>query len=565
MKNSTLLYFVSIVFGILIIISCKSGRHNKTFQAESERKVNTELVSSMLKDSMYYVELKCTPYSCLASELDSLYILTDYNLAWIDVKNINQAFNKADTLIAAINNAPTHGLDPEFYRISEIIALEDEIANEYDDTTYPIERKLVELDYLLTSAYFNYGYHLFYGRAELDQIIESWIGKYQPISFANHLLEALKSDNIMESIADLTPRNTEYENLRKGLALYRKIQENGGWEPIMLPKEKLELGDSLPEVLALKNRLRLTHDYASIFEEDNELYDEYLKKAVADFQERNGLTPDGVVGKSTIDMINIPVDKKIDKIKLNMERLRWRQANFEGDFIVVNIPAYQMKLFKDGRESLDMKVIVGESYDHETPIFSDSMEYIAFSPTWNVPLSIARNEMLPKLKADCNYLDKMNCDAYAGWTGNEKPINCCAQNIKNYTSSNFNWRIVQRPGPGNALGKVKFIFPNSKNIYLHDTPTDHLFNRTERDFSHGCIRVEKPADLAYTLLKDQGYTEVDVYENMNLTEPKNVALKEKLPVYITYRTAWVDEKGKVNFRPDIYNYDAAQLKSMDIL
>jgi len=259
--------------------------------------------------------------------------------------------------------------------------------------------------------------------------------------------------------------------------------------------------------------------------------------------------------------MNISARRKADIIALNMERMRWMPTNVGQHFIEVNIPEYKLRVYNKKKKALEMKVIVGKEYT-STPVFSDTLKYLVLSPTWTVPMSIKAYEMLPKLKEEPTYYTKKNYKFYKGWnTSNE--VNPATIDWSQYNGKDFPFNVVQQPGPTNSLGLVKFIMPNDMSIYLHDTPTDYLFERTERAFSHGCIRLEKPEVLANYLLRDQkNWGSARINEFLHKPSPEKVYLEKDYHVQLAYFTAFVDEKGAMNFRDDIYGHDDQQLKEL---
>jgi L,D-transpeptidase YcbB len=262
----------------------------------------------------------------------------------------------------------------------------------------------------------------------------------------------------------------------------------------------------------------------------SERFDDSLEAAVKAFQKRNGMGPDGVMGSSFFGELNIPLNEKIRKLIINMERTRWIPLNLSQHYIIINIPAFTLFAYDRDTLTFNMNVVVGKDV-HQTVVFSGDIKYIVFSPYWNVPPSIMKAEILPAIGKNPGYLKKNNME----WNGNS---------------------IRQKPGPSNSLGLVKFLFPNSYNIYLHDSPAKSLFGAQMRAFSHGCIRLAEPKKLAVYLLNDDaGWNEEKINAAMHAGKEKYVTLKNPVPVYIGYLTAWVDGQGKLNFRKDIYNRD----------
>jgi murein L,D-transpeptidase YcbB/YkuD len=248
------------------------------------------------------------------------------------------------------------------------------------------------------------------------------------------------------------------------------------------------------------------------------------------FQRRHGLKEDGVVGGKTLRFLNEPIQNRIEQILVNMERMRWVPAQPQGDYILVNIPQYRLAVFENGKPSFAMNIVVGTS-QNRTVIFTGNLKYVVFSPYWNVPPGILKNEVLPAIRRDPSYLERNRMEMANGG-------------------------VRQKPGPWNALGKVKFLFPNQYNIYLHDTPSKNLFGEESRSFSHGCIRVAEPQKLAeWVLRKDSSWTRRRIEQAMDAGKEKYLTVKDTIRVYIAYFTAWVDDKGKLNFRDDVYGHD----------
>jgi murein L,D-transpeptidase YcbB/YkuD len=267
----------------------------------------------------------------------------------------------------------------------------------------------------------------------------------------------------------------------------------------------------------------------------SDLFNAELVEAVKAVQKRYGLKADGVIRHSLVQKLNIPVSNRIEQMLINLERMRWLPKEPTGDRVVANIPEYKLHVFKNGEEVFDMNIIVGQE-GHRTVVFTDKLQYIVFSPYWNVPRSIVRNEILPALDRDPNYIVRNNMEQTGFSDG--LPV------------------IRQKPGGKNALGRVKFIFPNSFSIYFHDTPAKSLFSKQQRAFSHGCVRLAEPKKLAEYLLKDNTYwTPERIQKAMYSGKEKWVKLEESIPVALFYFTAWVDNEGKLNFRDDIYGHD----------
>lgn len=327
--------------------------------------------------------------------------------------------------------------------------------------------------------------------------------------------------------------NPAYSALKDRLGKYVDIAKKGGWPQISITKRRLKKGMKAPEIVTIKRRLQITGDLRG--NDSTSIFDDALVTAIRNFQGRLGYTPTGVIPDSLIKEMNVPVAKRIEQIIINMERMRWMATRQDGNLIVVNIPAFVLHVYEGNKKAFDMDVVVGKE-GHNTMMFNGDLNQVVFCPNWNVPQSIVQKEILPAMEKDKNYLEKQNMEI----TGEEEGMPV----------------IRQLPGEKNALGKVKFLFPNSFNIYFHDTPAKSLFEKDKRAYSHGCIRLKEPGKMANYVLRDQPeWTPARIEEAMNAGKEKFVKVKDPIPVLITYYTAWVDENGQLNFRDDIYGHD----------
>ncbi len=318
---------------------------------------------------------------------------------------------------------------------------------------------------------------------------------------------------------------------------------------------KLQKGDQGPRILQLRQRLWMTKDLDDKNSLSNDVYDDDLESAVKNFQLRHGLNVDGVAGVATIKLMNQSLEDVIHKLQANVQRFRDMEEDFGEHYIYVNIPDYRMQVIKDGRRELAMRVIVGTP-KNKTALFSDEMEYVVLSPKWHVPYSITTKEILPKLKNDPEYLAKRNYRIIPTNVSEDgEPFDASKIDWNNVDVNNLNFRLVKDAGSENDLGYYKFIFPNQNNIYLHDTNSRRMFANDSRALSHGCVRISRPLDLAEYLLSGAGWTRDSLEKTAKAGREKFVTLETKLPVHIRYFTAWVDEKGRLNLRSDIYNYD----------
>lgn len=389
---------------------------------------------------------------------------------------------------------------------------------------------LAELELQLTQQFFNYVAYAYTGSVDPEML--KWHIPRKQID-AISLLDSLVA-NHGQDLEQWEPVSKQYTALKNALLPLYEIEKNAVWEEISLgDAKKYEEGDEGAFVSQLKKKLQLTGDLPGA--DTSSIFNPELSAAVKQYQRRMGLTADGVVGKNVIHELNVPIRKRIEQLLINMERMRWMPNIPDGNGVLVNIPQYELHVLEEGEIVFQMDIVVGKT-GSETVIFADEIQYVVFSPYWNVPRSIVRSEIYPAMQKNPNYLAEKNMEQLG--FSNGLPI------------------IRQRPGNSNSLGRVKFIFPNSYNIYLHDTPSRSLFGAERRAFSHGCIRVSQPAQLAeYLLRKQKDWTPEKIAQAMRANTEKWVSLDDPLPVFISYFTAWVDQEGLLNFRQDVYGHD----------
>ncbi len=369
-------------------------------------------------------------------------------------------------------------------------------------------------------------------RKEMERFIPR--KKEDPILLADSLISKKHKDEKYYGDA-----NKSYKLLKNELVKYVAIAKAGGWPQITVPAKQLKKGTSSPAVLQLKKRLQISGDIAV---DTTPVFNDALETGIRNVQTRFGYTPTGIVTDALIKNLNVPAVDRVKQLLLNMSRTQWLITEPKGPLILVNIPEFVLHVKEGATKVFDMPVVVGKEA-HSTMMFTGNLNQVVFSPYWNVPSSIVKNEILPSIQKNPNYLASQNMES----TGNEGGLPV----------------IRQLPGPKNSLGKVKFLFPNSFNIYFHDTPAKALFEKDRRAYSHGCIRLSDPAKMANYLLKDQPeWTPEKIDEAMNSGNEKYVKLKNIVPVLITYYTAWVDEAGLLHFADDIYGHDKAVMAKM---
>ena len=366
---------------------------------------------------------------------------------------------------------------------------------------------------------------------------------------------AAQAEDLPGLLQRYRPQTPRYERLKAALVRYRALAAQGGWAPIA-EGPVLKPGMTDPRVPALRRRLALWGDLEiASAAADPELYGADLVRAVARMQWRHGLEPDGVVGRKTLAAFNVPLEQRIRQMTINLERRRWMPDDLGERFIFVNLADFVLKVVEKEKTILDMRVVVGKPF-HMTPVFSHEMTYVVMNPYWNVPPSIASKELLPKIKQNVSYLAENNFELFTDWSSGAGKLDPQGVDWARVNGSSFPYKLRQGPGDGNALGRMKFMFPNRFNVYLHDTPAKALFKKDQRSFSHGCIRVHHPELLgAVVLAKTEGWPLSRIEETIAGGERRVVTLAAPLPVHISYLTAWVNKDGSLHFRDDIYGRD----------
>jgi len=519
--------------------------------AEPTRDLVTEHLKSQLEVSQtcpaYYIGQE----RCYASKALPLFYRTrDYRPAWVTETGLSP---QVDTLITTISQASSEGLNPDDYHLSKIEDLLS-IARFLKEKGLWSDPKLVaDLDFLLTDSFLVYGDHLMNGRVDPMSLKSTWFNYRKHADLPDTLRAALEQNSVADTLNGLVPRYSAYAKLRDALSRYRQIADNGGW-PAVPEGPSLKKDMVSDRITLLRLRLRAEGDLPPSEDMGGPLFDEKVETAVKAFQKRHGLDDDGVVGAKTLEAMNITAVERVQQLVVNMERWRWLPHDMGTRYIMVNIADQSLKVMDRGEEVLGMRVVVGKPF-WSTPVFSATMTYLVFNPYWNVPPGIASKETIPKTRKNPNYLRENNLKIISGWGADLREVDPSAIDWQTVSYRGFPYRFRQDPGPENSLGRVKFMFPNKFHVYLHDTPSRNLFQKTARAFSHGCIRVEKPLELAEYLLQGTEWNRERIEaETENRTE-KVVRIPQPIPVRIFYWTAWVDENGVAQFRPDIYNRD----------
>lgn len=481
-----------------------------------------------------------------SSYLTSVYKNNNYSLLWTSSKNIKD-------LIIILEASYYEGLHPKDYHIDYIKANSSEISNNSDP------QKKAKFDIIFTSAILTYAGHLIQGKVHPTSLDPSW--NYNPRLIPDTaeflVLDHLEKESLIEGVNSIKTKMPMYAKLKQWFVKYDSILKAGGdIKQIEYPNKALRLGDTSEVVTSLKIHL---NNYGISVDNTNEVFDEELDKALKEFQLHNGLEDDGIAGKKTYAALNLSLEDKIDKIRVNLERCRWINNEIPADYLLVNIADFNLYLWRNHKMVYKSRVVVGKE-KHETPVFTSNIKYLVFNPTWTVPYSIATKETLPRLKKDPSYLSKHNMTLLRGGT----VVDPSTINFNEYSTRKFPFTVRQEPGSNNALGQVKFIFPNKYSVYLHDTPSKGYFNRSERTFSHGCIRVQNPLLLAEQLLEDKGYDQKKINEVLDTKKLTNVNLSKPLPVMLMYWTCYENEVNKqLYFFSDVYKRDEKLLSELN--
>ncbi|RYY88078.1 MAG: hypothetical protein EOO15_09930 [Chitinophagaceae bacterium] len=472
-----------------------------------------------------YIATNNVPDS-IARRMTSFYNARNYQYAWFASNGLTEQargfWNLLDYTINHVNDSSLRN-KPLQKRMDALTSEESLRFSAGDKTTLQTEFQLSQafLKYML-----NYYADGQVKRKEMERFVPR--KKEDAQYLADSLLTKKHKDN--KYYEDVNPA---YAALKQEAGRYLEIVRKGGWQPITGSVKSLKAGAASPMALQLKQRLALTGDMPA--GDTTAVYNDTLEQGIRSFQQRLGYTPTGKLTDAQLKDLNVPAQTRLEQIVMNMERMRWMPVAPSGNLIVVNIPEFVLHVYEGKQKAFDMNVVVGKE-GHSTMMFNGDLNQVVFSPYWNVPPSIVRNEILPKLSSNPGYLESQNMEQVGTEGGLPK--------------------IRQRPGPDNSLGRVKFLFPNSFNIYFHDTNAKGIFSKDKRAYSHGCIRLEEPEKMAqYLLRNDPQWDPGSIESAMNAGTEKYVKLKNPVPVVITYYTAWVDESGRLNFRDDIYGHD----------
>ncbi|WP_300465436.1 L,D-transpeptidase family protein [Desulfobacula sp.] len=466
---------------------------------------------------------------------------------------------RAGIILKYLKNAGNEGLDPDDYQVETIADL----------WTDPNLESLAKLDTLLTYNMVKYVHDVSYGQLKPyivnpELFAEAGERGFDPLAMIETILATENLDAFFQS---LPPHHRQYRGLRKGLLHYGRLKYSGQWQ-MLSDSKSIRPGDEDERIVAIRKRIALLEN-ASMEDSktgNSSVYDDTLLEKVVLFQQNHGLYQDGILGRNTIRELNISPEDRLTQIKVNMARWRWQDHSLGDKYILVNIANYRLYTYAAGELEFSLPVIVGK-FQHQTPVFSDRIKYLELNPYWNVPPSIARNEDLPELRKNPNYLVEKNIRLFSNWQEDGVELDSTVIDWGRVSPTEMaRFKLRQDPGPTNALGRVKFVFPNRYAVYLHDTPAKNLFSEQKRSFSHGCIRVSEPEKLAVFLLDAEGseWNSARVNDLINLGKRTVLKIHPPIHVHITYQTAWVDKDDQIIFNGDVYGRDEKLYKALFI-
>ena len=530
---------------LLFLFACKSNNNNnnetqqqstedENEQVEIDKSItpanafnNLFLDSSKINDFL----AKHPEYNNFAKQYQNFYKVRNYEYAWFDTSGVGE---QATNFVSLVNSTIADQNDSSLYN-KKMMTLYNKFIT--DSNAVEDRQTMLQTEMYLTGQFLQYVAKVYKGK-DISAEDLNWFIPRKKVVFAKAVDSTVANKG--EDEDRIFPRNKQYKKLQAAITQYYNIRNKVGWDSIPAPSKGYKPGDSSAAITLIKQRLQLLGDMSQ--GDTTHQYNAALKTAVQSFQDRLGLKTDGILTAATMHELNYPIEGRIKQLLINLERDRWMPAETDSSYIMVNIPEYKLHLYENGKQQFGMNVIVGKE-GTGTVIFTGKLKYIVFSPYWNVPQSIVEKEIVPGMDNDPNYL----ADHHMEITGQDNGLPV----------------VRQLPGDDNSLGHVKFLFPNSYDIYLHDTNAKYLFNMNKRAYSHGCIRLADAEKMAnYILRNEKDWDSVKIHEAMDSQEEKWVKLKNQEPVLITYLTTWVDENGRLNTRDDIYGHDASAMSRL---
>jgi murein L,D-transpeptidase YcbB/YkuD len=583
-----------VIIAGLLVIEC--GRPQKDAPGESPKSaaVSLRAMRDLIRERTTLFDGKgrvfCgNEYLCGSPVLPRFYEAGDFAPAWIEEGRPTAAM---EDLVLAIREAWTFGLDPAAYRLSRIQTLVEDLKSGRGPSDL---EGLVDLDMILTDSFLLMASHLESGVVDPETIKADWFIRIRRPDLPVLLRSALSTGAIRNTLRALHSRYPWYQALESALLSAYEIQKKGGWGEV--PEgPMLKKGATGPGVEALARRLSAGGDMPSVAGATGfargaisallarglyprpsrwprapvmtaapaapAVLDDTLVAGVKRFQARHGLDPDGSVGRATIAAMNVPVERRIDQIKANLERWRWLPSDFGDRNVLVNIASFTLDVIDAGRSVLRMPVIVGRDY-RETPVFGAEMTYMVLNPMWTVPPKLAVEDILRKVQEDPGYLASKKIRVYSDWTDRATEVDPATIDWFKLSADHFPYMLRQDPSSQNSLGKIAFMLPNAYSVYLHDTPERWLFERAERVLSSGCIRLANPIGLAeYLLSGETGWDRQKILDEIGKGETRIVRFSRPVPVFMVYLTAWVDDRGVVNYQRDVYGRDAPLIRAL---
>lgn len=562
------------------------GCENKTTKIETglndDLNFSSTEYENILKSTFSNANSSSIFFASLGEKLDTIkYFYSAQDFKPIFIKSF-ESKSFVDSLLDILGKADEHGLNPERYHYSAI-------KNEFYESIKPnIDSNnryihLANAELLTADAILNYSTHMRHGVVNPRQLY--FDRYYLPVtdSLNKKLFEPFKKSDVIQYLQNIQPKSDKYKKLQSALKRFDSLKDID-WSPIPLPVKKIEIGNQFASLNLVAERLTVLGfiDTNKVKLKIFTVYDSLLADPIKQFQNVNGLIDDGVIGKSTIERLNISPKEYIKKIKINLERFRWIDYSDTARYVLVNIPDFKLYVMENKNEKFNINICTGRKGEWETPNLYGQISYLVLNPTWSVPKSIIQEEIVSGLRRDSSYLKKRNFKVYKA--GNR--ISLDGLSASDLSSSN-RYSIVQDPGAGNALGKIKFMFKNPFGVYLHDTPARAPFKYTNRAVSHGCMRVEKPMQLAEYFLKNNSkwildYLKIEIGQKVSdqniiaeYNQKRNelrknssygvtteVKLDNSIPVFVDYYTVWVDSNGKLNYRDDVYGRDKILIEKL---
>jgi L,D-transpeptidase YcbB len=530
------------IFVLLSLHGCTGAKNKENDEPIKDTIITSfDVKSNFILDSLFFDSLAIAhpDLATYTEQARRFYSNRDWSYAWFKEDGLRE---HAGFLFQFLQSARLEGIQDS---LSILPTLSERLS------IYSVKDSLLQpdrtLEAMLTISFFWYTDKSWTGLPEEKSKAMSWFLPRMHIDKEEWLDSALVHSPDGSLLSKAVFR--QYYWLRKQLVQYDSLSKAEAWSPVVYPERVLRIGDIDSTLLAIGKSLFLHGDLDSMTTSIE--FDSTLYVGATRFQKRHGLTPDGVLGKKFYEALNVSVEDRIEQILINMERSRWMPSDYPQCYLIVNIPDFNLYAYDNGIQIWNMNVVVGKEI-HETVSFSGEMRNVVFNPYWVVPPGILYDEIIPGIIKKPNYLSSHNMELV---NASGKVISSSTVDWKKYTKSGFPYTIRQKPGTSNSLGKVKFLFPNSHNIYLHDSPARSLYKEENRAFSHGCVRLSDPEKLANYVLEPEGWTPERVKKALLPGKESWVKLENKLPVYIVYFTAWVENDGQLHFRKDVYHRD----------